>query len=67
LNTTSAVFVVPPGGMYAAVHWRSTPNGEQLVPQTTMFAALVPYCHASDFQTSAWSGAAAWLPASLHS
>src|SRR5437868_15247421 len=70
-SRTVAVFVVPPGGMYAAPHWRSTPNGEQLVPHTfeprTMLAAFVPYIHvlpsSIDFQTSACRGPADSLPA----
>ena len=51
-----------------------TPNGGRLVPQTFEPAArstlLLPYIHDlpsfSDFQTSAWSGPADWLPARLH-
>jgi hypothetical protein len=67
--------VVPPGGMYAAVHCLSTPNGLQLVPHTfepaPMLTLLSPYIHdlpsLTDFHTSACSGAVSTLPARLHS
>src|SRR5579863_6383200 len=67
MSTTSAVVVLPPGGMYAAPQGRSTPNGEQLLPQVfvplAMSMAFVPVIQeapsSSDFHTSAWKGAVA--------
>jgi hypothetical protein len=75
MSTTLAVLVVPPGGMYASTHCRSTPKGLQLVPHRFEPAAtstlLLPYVHelpsSTDFHTSAWSGPVDWLPARLHS
>src|SRR5437899_174805 len=65
MSTTSAFAVPPPGGIEAAVHCRSTPNGEQLVPHELLPSAPDPCVHLqlvvhleamADFHTSACSG-----------
>src|SRR3954471_23238300 len=75
MRVTVAVFGDPPAGILAAPHCRSTPKGEQLVPQrlvlTARFTLLFPYIHdcpsSVDFQMSACNGAVDSLPARLHS
>src|ERR1700686_337159 len=69
MRTTSAFEVVVAGGRIdAATQSRSTPKGEQLVAHCGIAPApcvrVVPW--SVDFQTSACSGAAPWLPARLH-
>src|SRR5436190_11595001 len=76
MSTTSAFAVVPLRGTDAAVHWRSTPNGEQLVPHWVLPTTEEPCCqlHAVvhevaivDFHTSACSGSVLSVPdARLH-
>jgi len=68
--------VVPPGGTDAAVHWRSTPNGEQLVPHAVLPTTEDPCCQlqavvhevaTADFHTSACNGSVLSVPdARLH-
>src|SRR6184192_4102062 len=76
MRTTSAFAVVPPVGIDAAVHWRSTPNGEQLVPHSVLPRKPSPCAHwqfvvhfaaTVDFHTSACSGSWLFVPlARLH-
>src|SRR5437868_8481107 len=58
MRTTSAVLVVPPAGIDAATHGRSTPKGEQLVLPHAGTDGVVPFVQvwpcSVDLKTSAW-------------
>src|SRR4051795_11210566 len=73
ISATTALLVGSPFfGTDAAIQSRSTPNGEQLVPQELALpvTVLVPRTHdlppLVDFHTSACNGAPSSLPARLH-